>query len=92
MTGAGATATPSHYVRKKVYGLGPQLEADYVNTTPLNPSLPQSLPTWVLDKIRIYVPGPEGIAGTMEFNPRQSFDKAETALVYHYDHLSLIHI
>ena len=84
MTGAGAAATPSHYVRKKVYGLGPQLEADYANTAATG------APTWALDKIRIYVPGPEGIAGTMEFNPRAPFGQAEQSLVYHYDHLGSI--
>jgi hypothetical protein len=47
-------------------------------------------PAWSLQKLRIYVPGPEGIAGTMEFNPGAPFDRAETALVYHYDHLGSI--
>jgi RHS repeat-associated protein len=81
---AMSAGAPSHYARKKVYGLGPQLEADYANATSTG------APDWKLQKIRIYVPGPEGIVGTMEFNPRQSFDKAETALVYHYDHLGSI--
>jgi RHS repeat-associated protein len=81
---AMSAGAPSHYTRKKVYGLGPQLEADYANATSTG------APDWKLQKIRIYVPGPEGIVGTMEFNPRQSFDKAETALVYHYDHLGSI--
>jgi RHS repeat-associated protein len=77
---------PNHYSRKKVYGLGPQLEADYANQS----SGAASAPIWKLEKLRIYVPGPEGIAGTMEFNPGAPFDRAESALVYHYDHLGSI--
>ncbi len=72
-------------IRKKVDHLGPQLEADYANQSGVG--VP---PAWSLQKLRIYVPGPEGTAGTMEFNPQQSFDNAESALVYHYDHLGSI--
>ncbi len=81
---ADSSATPAHYTRKKVYGLGPQLEADYANTAAT------AAPVWKLDKVRIYVPGPEGTIGTMEFNPRAPFANATTALVYHYDHLGSI--
>ncbi len=90
VNGTDSAATPKHYSRKKVYGLGPQLEADYEPTASFNPSVPQAPSGWALQKLRIYVPGPEGTAGTMEFNPQQSFDNAESALVYHYDHLGSI--
>ena len=89
VTGSGATATPSRYSRKKVYGLGPQLEADYRNDAPKGSGAVPA-PIWKLEKLRIYVPGPEGTAGTMEFNPGAPFDRAQTALVYHYDHLGSI--
>ncbi len=85
VNGTDSAATPKHYSRKKVYGLGPQLEVDYSNASGVG--VP---PAWSLQKLRIYVPGPEGTAGTMEFNPQQSFDNAESALVYHYDHLGSI--
>ena len=92
VNGTGTAATPKHYSRKKVYGLGPQLEADYVPTASFNPSVPQSPSGWSLQKIRIYVPGPEGNVGTMELAPEpgQSIATVESALVYHYDHLGSI--
>jgi RHS repeat-associated protein len=75
---------PSHYTRKKVYGLGPTLEVDYKNTAV------SGTPVWEMDKVRIYVPGPEGIAGTMEYSPFAPSDQDERPLVYHYDHLGSI--
>ena len=86
---AMANGAPSRYVRKKVYGLGPQLEADYRNDAKKGSGAVPA-PVWKLDKLRIYVPGPEGIIGTMEFGPTARSSKPETALVYHYDHLGSI--
>lgn len=79
-----ATGKPSHYSRKRIYGLGSTLEVDYLNVADITSS------AWKMDRVRIYVPGPEGIAGTMEFAPSAPFDRAERALVYHYDHLGSI--
>ncbi len=77
-----SSGVPHHYTRKKIYGLGATLEADYKNNN-ANPGTPD----WALDKIRIYIPGPEGTAGTIEYAPSDATGKP---LVYHYDHLGSI--
>jgi RHS repeat-associated protein len=79
--GSGA---PVHYVRKRVYGLGPTLEVNYDNTAA------SGSPTWAMKKVRIYVPGPDGTVGAREFDPAKPSGQQETALVYHYDHLGSI--
>lgn len=76
---------PDHYVRKRVYAMGATLEVNYSNTVPLG-----SAPSWTLQKVRIYVPGPDGVVGAREFNPNGPVGFQETALVYHYDHLGSI--
>lgn len=74
---------PSHYVRKRVYGLGATLEVNYDNTA-------LSGTTWAMKKVRVYVPGPDGVIGAREFDPQKPQGQQETALVYHYDHLGSI--
>ncbi|WP_158277483.1 colicin D domain-containing protein [Opitutus sp. ER46] len=77
-----ATHEPSHYVRKRLYAVGPALEVNYDNTAA------NGAPTaWHMNLVRVYVPGPEGVIGTRELTPDTS---AEKALVYHYDHLGSI--
>jgi RHS repeat-associated protein len=80
-----ASGVPSNYTRKRIYALGPQLEVDYRNASDVNGAT-----SWRMDRVRIYVPGPEGLVGTMEFQPAAQFDRPERALVYHYDHLGSI--
>jgi len=78
MDGSG----PTQYNRKRIYALGSTLELNYTTAAPaLNP-------TWALDTVRIYVPGPDGIIGAREFHP--ALATPEKALVYHYDHLGSI--
>jgi RHS repeat-associated protein len=84
MTSTADGDVPSRYTRKKVYGLGPTLEVDYKNTAV------SGTPAWQMDKVRIYVPGPEGTVGTMEYSPFAPSDQDERLLVYHYDHLGSI--
>lgn len=78
------TGEPTHYVRKRVYGLGPTLEANYTN------SASTGTPSWSLSKVRIYVPGPDGVIGAREFDNPTSSGGTEKPLVYHYDHLGSI--
>jgi RHS repeat-associated protein len=75
---------PSRYVRKRVYGLGSTLEANYDNTAA------SGTPVWALKKVRIYVPGPDGIVGSREFDPAAPIGSQEKAFIYHYDHLGSI--
>lgn len=77
----GASGAPSHYTSKKLYAMGPDMEADFRNNVDSG---------WMLDRVRIYVPGPEGNVGSMEFGPTASFSHPERALVYHYDHLGSV--
>jgi RHS repeat-associated protein len=79
-----AGGVPSGYVRKRVYGLGSTLEANYEAQTP------SGNPTWNLKKVRIYVPGPDGIIGSREFDPAAPIGSQEKAFIYHYDHLGSI--
>jgi RHS repeat-associated protein len=81
-----AGGMPSRYVRKRVYGLGPTLEANYEAQTP------SASPTWLLKKVRIYVSGPDGMIGAREFDSTSATTAAgtEKALVYHHDHLGSI--
>lgn len=81
---AMSASGPSHYTRKRLYGLGATLEANYTN------SAPNGAPTWSLDNVRIYVPGPDGMIGAREFSPLKPLAQQEKALVYHYDHLGSI--
>ena len=78
------TGEPTHYLRKRIYGLGPTLEANY------GASYPNGTLTWMLNKVRIYVPGPDGVIGAREFDNPTSSGGTEKALVYHYDHLGSI--
>ena len=75
---------PNHYVRKRVYGLGSTLEANYDNTAA------SGAPIWALKKVRIYVPGPDGVIGSREFDPAAPLGSQEKAFIYHYDHLGSI--
>ncbi|PTX94219.1 RHS repeat-associated core domain-containing protein [Opitutus sp. ER46] len=77
-----ATNEPSHYVRKRLYAVGPALEVNYDNTAANGAPA-----AWHMNQVRVYVPGPEGVIGTRELTPDTS---AEKALVYHYDHLGSI--
>jgi RHS repeat-associated protein len=79
-----AGGVPSGYVRKRVYGLGSTLEANYEKAA----SAPDT--TWALKKVRIYVPGPDGIIGSREFDPAAPIGSQEKAFIYHYDHLGSI--
>ncbi len=81
---AMAGGVPSHYARKRIYAIGSTLEVNYDN------SAPNGAPVWALKKVRIYVPGPEGVIGAREFDPAKPVSQQETALVYHYDHLGSI--
>jgi len=76
---------PSHYTRKRLYALGSTLELNYDNTAA------SGAPAWSMKKVRIYVPGPDGVIGAREFDvtgvPGMG---AEKTLVYHYDHLGSI--
>ena len=75
---------PSRYVRKRVYGLGSTLEANYDNTAA------SGTPVWALKKVRIYVPGADGVIGSREFDPAAPIGSQEKAFIYHYDHLGSI--
>ncbi|MDX2188017.1 MAG: RHS repeat-associated core domain-containing protein [Opitutaceae bacterium] len=82
---AVAAGVPSHYTKKRIYGMGSLLELNYDN-------LASSGQQWVMKKVRVYVPGPEGVIGCREFDPSAgpSLTGNEKALVYHYDHLGSI--
>jgi RHS repeat-associated protein len=75
---------PSGYVRKRVYGLGSTLEANYEKAA----SAPDA--AWALKKVRVYVPGPNGVIGSREFDPAAPIGSQEKAFIYHYDHLGSI--
>lgn len=85
MSGASPNFTPLHYTRKRLYALGSTVEIDYKNQTASG-----SGQSWLMDKVRIYVPGPEGNVGAREFWPTKPAGQQEKALVYHYDHLGSI--
>lgn len=81
-----ASGVPSHYVRKRTYGLGSTLELNYDNTAAAG-----AAEAWKLKKIRLYVPGPDGMIGSREFDVGPAIGTgSEKALVYHYDHLGSI--
>lgn len=75
---------PANYVRKRIYALGSTLEVNYTKTP--------AATDWDLDTVRIYVPGPDGIIGAREFNPKEAVSVQEKAFVYHYDHLGSIDV
>jgi len=75
------SGVPSHYVRKRVYGLGPVLEANYDNAAASGAA------DWKLKKVRLYVTGPDGMIGAREFDVTSGTAGTEQALVYHHDHL-----
>ena len=81
---AMASGAPSHYVRKRIYGLGSTLEANYTN------SAASGAPVWSLNKVRLYVPGPDGVIGTIEFSPQASGPDTQAGYVYHDDNLGTI--
>jgi len=68
-------------VRKRVYGLGPTLEANYDNAAASGAA------DWKLKKVRLYVTGPDGMIGAREFDVTSGAAGTEKALVYHLDHL-----
>ena len=76
---------PSHYARKRLYGLGSTLEVNYDNTAGTG-----ATPVWDLKTVRIYVPGPDGIIGAREFKSNVTSGSAEKTFLYHYDHLGSI--
>jgi RHS repeat-associated protein len=80
------TGEPTHYVRKRIYGLGATLESDFKNLGTGSTADWQNVTTW------IYVPAPDGIVGTEEFafDPTVVGGSSETASIYHYDHLGSI--
>jgi RHS repeat-associated protein len=73
---------PSHYTSKKIYAAGAEMEVEYKNTA-------SSGVSWQQDTVRIYIPAPDGIAGTREF---RAFDPTvqEKLLVYHNDALGSV--
>jgi RHS repeat-associated protein len=75
---------PSHYTRKRLYGLSATLEANYKNLAATG------APDWAIDNVRVYVSGPDGTIGAREFRPEKPLAEQEKALVYHYDHLGSI--
>jgi len=75
------SGVPSHYVRKRVYGLGPVLEANYDNAAASGAA------DWKLKKVRLYVSGPDGTIGAREFDVTSGAAGTEKTLVYHHDHL-----
>jgi RHS repeat-associated protein len=83
-TGTTPNFSPLHYTWKRIYALGSTLEIDYNNTAS------SGSPIWNHSKARIYVPAPDGIAGTMELTPTTAGGFTERAEVYHYDHLGSI--
>ena len=68
-------------MRKRVYGLGPTLEANYDNAAASGAA------DWKLKKVRLYVSGPDGTIGAREFDVTSGAAGTEKALVYHLDHL-----
>jgi RHS repeat-associated protein len=76
-----ANNAPSHYTSKKIYAAGAALEIDYRNTAVIGAS-------WTLETVRVYVPGPDGNAGAVEYRPATP-NGAESwrSLAYHNDHL-----
>jgi len=75
---------PSHYTRKKLYAAGAAMEVDYVNEAASGAA------QWKMATVRLYVPAPEGTAGTMEFDQTAQFIQTPKALVYHHDHLGSV--
>lgn len=82
-----AGGAPSHYTRKRVYGFVGNFELNYGNAAGAGVAA-----DWKLGTIRIYVPGPDGNIGTMEFKANASFSDPEKQYVYHYDHLGSIEV
>jgi RHS repeat-associated protein len=83
---AMSAGAPSHYTRKRIYGMGSTLEANYKNTAP------SGSPDWELDVVRIYVSGPEGTIGTRELSPSKPAADREKVYIYHHDHLGSIDV
>jgi hypothetical protein len=79
--------TPLHYTDKKIYVAGGTLELDYRNAV-TDKTL--GTPSWVFDKVRVYIPSPSGNVGTAELVPSATVASAHKYLVYHYDHLGSI--
>lgn len=77
-----AAAVPDRYTRKRIYAWGATGEIDYRNLAAAGAAA-----NWQLDTIRLYVPGPDGVIGAMEFAPNGPVEKSKRPLVYHYDHL-----
>lgn len=74
---------PTHYTRKKIYAAGAALEVDYTNTAATG------APVWQQEKIRLYIPAPDGTAGAVELPPAD-LGGMQRDLVYHHDHLGSI--
>ena len=79
---AVSNGAPQHYTLKRVYAFGANMEVDYKNTTTSGAGR-----TWALSKIRVYIPGPDGVIGAREY---AGTGTADSAKIYHYDHLGSI--
>lgn len=76
---------PGDYVRKRVYAYGASLELNYAKKP--------AETVWGLDKIRVYVSGPDGVAlGAREWSPTKTSGPREDVYLYHADHLGSIHV
>ncbi|MCR6654667.1 MAG: hypothetical protein NVV63_02400 [Opitutus sp.] len=75
---------PSGYVRKRIYAMGSTLEVNYEKAASADDT------AWQMKKVRVYVPGPDGVVGSREFDPTEPVATQEKAYIYHYDHLGSI--
>lgn len=72
---------PKSLTKKKIYIAGGSVEYEYLK----NGS------NWEIDRYRVYVPAPDGKAGSIEISARsQSVGDIVQAQLYHYDHLGSI--
>ncbi len=75
---------PDHLTQKKLYIGNGSMEVDYVNQNASGESI------WKMDRMRIYIPGPDGRAGSVEIDPEIENAASYKKEVYHYDHLGSI--
>ncbi len=75
---------PGHVTKKKLYIGGGTMEVDYKNLQSSGSRV------WEMDRMRIYIPAPDGRAGSVEIDPeiedKANFEKQ----IYYYDHLGSI--
>ena len=74
---------PSHYIRKRLYGAGPTVEANYGWVTDPEPK-------WQLSNLRVYVSAADGTVGAREFQPLAAGGDTEKLYIYHHDHLGSV--